>query len=190
MLFLPLCACFLQRVFKAFVLFISFSPSFLLVNCQLDVPTLALNYQLDVPFQLQLPLQDEPQNIDQYLNRWIPLPGFGENMIMLRRRDSPHAIPLIMYPRLEELGLEILFHSTWYGETTRVMEADIIKPCPAKHIWIFCAWCGKFHLPYDGPGSHRCGKKHQNARKNTFKCYSADYLRASMGFRNVKDRWL
>ena len=147
---------------------------------------------------IKLPVQDEPHNIDQYLNRRIPLPGHGNSTIMLRRRLVKHVRPLIMFPRLEKLNLEIIFHSNWYdktykkGQTTEatLIEADILKPFDQDYIWIFCAWCKKFHLPYDGPGSHRCSNKHQKARSNLFECCSAASLRSSMGFWDVQDRWL
>ena len=169
---------------------------------------LQLNLQFDVPYHwkfeawmlstLKLPVQDEPHNIDQYLNRCIPLPGLGGNTITLRRKLVLHARPLIMFPRLEHLGLEIIFHSKWYDNACKdgkkheatLIEADILKPFDQDYIWIFCAWCKKFHLPYDGPGSHRCSNKHQKARSNLFECCSAASLRSSMGFWDVQDRWL
>ena len=83
---------------------------------------------------------------------------------MLRRYTRERELPLLMYPRLEALGLELVFESRWAGGQTVIIEIDILKPCPQKHIWVFCAWCRKFHLPFDGLNSHRCSRKHQNAR--------------------------
>ena len=100
---------------------------------------------------------------------------------------------MIMYPRLEELGLEMLFNSTWYhGATSNyaaVIEIDILKPCPAGHIWVFCAWCGRFHLPFDGPGSHRNSRAHEKARQH-MDTMDLESLRLKMGFWNVEQRWL
>ena len=93
-----------------------------------------------------------------------------------------------MFPRLEKLNLELCFYSEWYKEATVVIETDILKPCPAKQIWIFCAWCQKFHLPYDGPGSHRQSKKHANARWYLDNV-PAERLREQIGFQ-VEGRWL
>ena len=130
-------------------------------------------------------------DIDAYLNKWIPLPGDGQNSIMVRRQGASqcHVRPMIMYPRLEELGLEMLFNSTWYGQTAVVIEIDILKPCPAGHIWVFCAWCGRFHLPFDGPGSHRNSRAHEKARQH-MDHEDLESLRLKMGFWNVEQRWL
>ena len=105
------------------------------------------------------------------------------------RRCMEDRRPLLMYPRLEALGLEIVFESRWYQGRTVVIEIDILKPCPQRQIWVFCAWCGKFHLPFEGPNSHRCGNKHAKARwylDNVPK----DSLREQSGFMHVEGRWL
>ena len=37
---------------------------------------------------------------------------------------------------------------------------DVLRWCPAKHVWVYCALCEKFHFPASGPGSHRESSKH------------------------------
>ena len=164
----------------------------------IDTACETLNYQLDVPFHWKLeswivaklpnPIDRDADPIEKYLNQWVPLPGLGGNCILLRK-CSEHRRPLLMFPRLEMLGLELCFYSEWNKGATVVIEADILKPCPAKQIWIFCAWCQKFHLPYDGPGSHRQSKKHAYARWY-FDTVPAERLREQIGFQQVEGRWL
>ena len=160
--------------------------------------TQTLNFQFDLPFHRkleswmvsQLNGRAEP-DLERYLNRWIPLPDGhnGGNQVLLRRCVGERRRPLLMYPRLEALGLEMVFYSRWYGGLTVIIEIDILKPCPQRHIWVFCAWCDKFHLPFDGPGSHRCSRKHQNARWYLDNS-PMDWLRERCGFMHVEGRWL
>ena len=162
-----------------------------------------LNFQLDVPWHWKfeswavstlsrgpLSRQVEFVDIDDFLNVEIPIPGLGGNRIMLRRRCSDHRRPCLMFPRLEMLGLEMLFLSTWYDQQIMsIIEIDILKPCPQKQIWPYCAWCGKFHLPYEGYGSHRKSKKHEKAQWYLDN-RSAEHLREQAGFMHVRGRWL
>ena len=127
--------------------------------------------------------------LDQYLDTWIPIPGLGGNSILLRRSVYPRRRPLVMYPRLEQLGLEMWFRSDWYGQSAEIIEFDVLKPCPAGQIWPFCSWCRKFHLPYDGPGSHRCSLAHLRARGWLDSC-NVEEIRAQCEFYNVQGRWL
>ena len=164
--------------------------------------TETLNFQLDVPFHSKLeswiasqmtpPEYDRDADIDKYLNKWVRIPGLGGNRILLRR-CSHHRRPFLMFPRLEMLGLELCFYSQWYSqwykESTVVMEVDILKPCPAGQIWIYCAWCRKFHLPYDGQGSHRQSKQHARARWHLDN-EPAEILRQQISFKQVEGRWL
>ena len=71
---------------------------------------------------------------------------------MIRRRNT--TTPLLMYPRLNAMGLELWFHSMWHGQSV-----DGLGP------WPICRWCPKFHLPYDGPGSHRQSQQHTKFRE-------------------------
>ena len=173
-------------------------PSSLALRCESSI---VLNFRLDVPYHwkmeswicstLQLAPGAEAEGSDfdmQYLNKWIPIPGLGGSSILLRR-NTFGVRPAVMYPRLLQLGLELWFHSDWYGENAQIQEIDILKPCPAKHIWPFCVWCGKFHLPYDGAGSHRQSTKHCRARF-WFNDMDTDEIRARVGFNHVQGRWL
>ena len=161
-----------------------------------------LNFQFDLPFHWKMESwivskltafrdgRPEP-DLERYLNVWIPLPDDqnGGNRILLRKCEGERR-PLLMYPRLEALGLELVFESRWYGGRTVVIEIDILKPCPQRHIWIFCAWCGKFHLPFDGPNSHRSSRKHNRGARWYLDFYPKDWLRAQCGFMHVEGRWL
>ena len=139
-----------------------------------------------------------PEDLDQYLNRWIPLPAMGKNSIMVKRRERPHPRPLLMFPKLEQLGLEIMFHSNWSQEHILLVEVDILKCCPQRQIWPYCAWCKRFLCPADG---HRNGKLHAgecypNGRRKVKGCRyyldtcDVEYLRHQMGFWDVQARWL
>ena len=97
---------------------------------------------------------DDGPFIDARLNQWIPLPGWGDNSVLVKRRTGHHR-PLVMFPRLDQLGLELWFRSRWCGETFEVEDVDIILPCKQDQLWPYCAWCRKFHLPSGGDGSHR-----------------------------------
>ena len=98
-----------------------------------------------------------------YLDRWIPLRALGGNYIMLRRSplSSAGLAPLIMFPRIENAGLELWFHSTWYGDTMQLTDVDVWDLCPAGQFWPKCLWCDRFHLPFDGSFCHRAIHRHQ-----------------------------
>ena len=159
----------------------------------------ALVFQFDVPFHWKVeawimsgvPLivsggsEAEP-GLDRDLKKWVPLPGLGRNSIMVQRRERRHPRPLLMFPRLEQLDLELMFHSTWSGQFILVVEADILKCCPANQIWPYCAWCRKFHCPVDG---HRNGKMHARCQYY-LETRDVEYLRHEMGFWDVQGRWL
>ena len=127
-------------------------------------------------------------DLDRYLDTWFPIPFLGGNSILLRR-STRRRRPLVMYPRLEQLGLEMWFRSDWYGQSAEIIEFDVLKPCPAGQIWPYCSWCRKFHLPYDGPGSHRCSIAHARARR-WLDSYNVEEIRAQCEFYNVQGRWL
>ena len=98
-----------------------------------------------------------------YLDRWIPLRALGGNYILLRRSplSSSGLAPLIMFPRIENAGLELWFHSRWYGQTMLLTDVDVWNLCPAGQFWPKCLWCDRFHLPFDGFNSHRASHRHQ-----------------------------
>ena len=160
-----------------------------------------LNLQLDVPFHWRMEawvfstlhivpgvdLGPHP-DLDRYLETWIPIPFLGGNSILLQR-STHRRRPLVMYPRLEQLGLAMWFRSDWYGQSAEIIEFDVLKPCPAGQIWPFCSWCRKFHLPYDGPGSHRCSIAHGRARSWLDSC-DVEEIRRQCEFYNVEGRWL
>lgn len=109
---------------------------------------------------------------------------------MLQRKQCRDRRPCLMFPNLDMLGLEMLFMSTWnYNQKMVIIEIDILKPCPAGHIWPYCAWCGKFHLPFDGKGSHRRSIKHEAAQEYMDKC-SYEHLREQADYLHVNGRWL
>ena len=177
------------------------SPAALSISAQAPL-TETLNFHFDLPFHWKVESwivsqltvfkngRAEP-DIEPYLNKWIPLPDDqrGGNQILLRRCMGERERPLVMYPRLHALGLEMCFHSSWYGQQTVVKEFDILKPCPQRHIWIFCSWCGKFHLPFDGPSSHRGSRRHQNMQWYMDN-QSLDWMRQQCGFMHADGKWL
>lgn len=99
-----------------------------------------------------------------FLDQWIPLRLLGGNYIMIKKREEA-APPLLMFPRLNAMGLELWFHSNWIGMTVLIIEVDGLKKCPQNQLWPYCRWCRKFHLPYEGSFSHRASKQHQRFRK-------------------------
>lgn len=109
-----------------------------------------------------------------FLDQWIRLPLLGGNYILLRRSEPNAHLPLVMYPRINEMRLELWFHSHWLGQSMQLQEVDGLKLCPQHHIWPYCQWCRKFHLPYDGQGSHRCSKDHGKFSKNYMHGISTD----------------
>ena len=94
-----------------------------------------------------------------YLDQLMSLPQFGGNSLLVRAGSSPSP-PLVMFPRIDAAGLEIWFHSAWCGGMMQLMEVDVLDLCPQRQIWPRCLWCGKFHLPMQGSGSHRSCNKH------------------------------
>ena len=101
---------------------------------------------------------------EQYIDQWFPLPGEGGNSFMLCQSQVGAHQPLLHFPRLNELRLELHFHSKWYGHCSQVLEADGFKKCPQDQVWLYCFWCRKFHLPFQGPGSHRESISHAKCR--------------------------
>jgi len=93
------------------------------------------------------------------LNIWFPLPGLGGNSMMLRESTNPN-YKLVMFPSLQQRGLELWFYSAWAQEEILLQDFDYIKLCPACQNWPWCAWCHKFLFPVAG---HRGGRKHINA---------------------------
>ena len=67
---------------------------------------------------------------------------------------------LIMYSQLSQH--QMIFHNAWNGDVVLMMECDVLKACPAKQVWPWCAWCRKFLLPVE---DHRNSKKHQSFRR-------------------------
>ena len=63
-----------------------------------------LNFQLDVPYHWRMEawvfstlhivpgVDHSGSSIDPYLNRWIPIPGWGGNTILLRRSVQEHSM--------------------------------------------------------------------------------------------------
>jgi len=97
-----------------------------------------------------------------YFNLWIPLRALGGNSIMIRPAPPGQpALPLILFPRIDRLGLEVWFHSRWYGRSTQLIEVDALDLCPQGQYWPKCMWCGKFHLPFD---THRVSNCHRRFR--------------------------
>ena len=93
-----------------------------------------------------------------YFNLWVPLRALGGNSIMLRPRPPGHRVqPLILFPRIARLGLEVWFHSLWLGHSMQLIEVDALELCPQGQYWPKCMWCGKFHLPFD---THRVSRNH------------------------------
>ena len=102
-----------------------------------------------------------------YFNRWVPLRALGGNSILIRPPPAGHrAAPLVLFPRIDRLGLELWFHSRWYGESMQMTEVDGLDLCPAGQFWPKCIWCNKFHLPFDGAGAHRASNSHTRFRSN------------------------
>ena len=99
----------------------------------------------------------------EYLDAWIELPvlgGCSKNCILLRKAVDARAeidVPIIM----EEPGLEVWFHSRRSGETIRMVALDILKVCPAKQLWPWCAYCRKFLFP---AAEHRCSLSHHKCK--------------------------
>ena len=104
----------------------------------------------------------------EFLNIWMRLPLVGGNSIMFREkhRDEQHQ-QLVKYPRFNKMNLQIWFHSEWFAtiekgmEPVQLIDADVLKRCPQGHLWPYCTWCHKFHLPFQGANSHRCSVEHK-----------------------------
>ena len=93
------------------------------------------------------------------LNIWFPLPGLGENSLLLRESTDPN-YRLVMFPSLAQRSLELWFYSAWAGELILLQDFDYIKLCPACQNWPWCAWCERFLFPVSG---HRGSKGHDKA---------------------------
>jgi len=116
--------------------------------------------RLNVVFNSFFP-DAEYADLGYFCNKKIPIPGWGDNYLEFKQEGGHN--PPLMYPRLCELGLS-LYHGSGWGQTyIRLEFCDITKPCKAEQIWVWCAWCQKFILPVDGPGSHRGSIKHHKA---------------------------
>ena len=73
------------------------------------------------------------------VNQWIRLPGLGGNAVMLREASNPDDLTSALYPGLQ--GYELWFYSAWEEQIIQVIECDILKLCPARQVWPWCAWC-------------------------------------------------
>ena len=114
----------------------------------------------------------------QWLDRWLPLRALGGNSVMIRTRSTRQgqgsssssseesSLPLIMFPRIDEMGYELWFHSAWLNGSTMLIEVDVFDNCPMGQFWPKCLWCNRFHLPYEGRGSHRASHQHAKFRAN------------------------
>ena len=102
------------------------------------------------------------------LNQWLPLKALGGNSVLIRKRSTRirQRIPLIMFPRIEEWGYELWFHSVWYDGMIMLTEVDAWEKCPMEQYWPKCMWCNRFHLPFEGSGSHRNSSQHRRFRAN------------------------
>ena len=96
----------------------------------------------------------EPNKLDN----WLPLPGMGGNFIQMRPRGpGVESSGLLMYSALS--NYQVLFRSTWNnGDIILMQHGDVLKVCPAQHVWPWCSYCARFLLPAE---SHRLSKKHQ-----------------------------
>ena len=138
------------------------NPTTVNIPSQIPIAEQAQAVHLCVDKYLDQPGFQGP-DMDQYLNRWVPLPLRGGNSMMLCRRPAgePNG-QLILFPRLNRRAREIWFHSQWYGHVFKLMvrDADDLGPCEQEQMCPICTWCQKFHLPHTGPNSHRSSKKH------------------------------
>ena len=89
------------------------------------------------------------------VNQWICLPGLGGNSVMLKEAGNPNQLTNVMYPGLQ--GYELWFYSAWAQEVIQLVDCDILKLCPACHVWPWCAWCHRFLFP---PEAHRGSRRH------------------------------
>ena len=108
------------------------------------------------------------------LDVWIPLPGKPGNSILLKKTTGlPGVEPLLpgsallranivlSWPFLTELGIGVRFRSVEFGCERDLEFFDVLKMCPAGHLWPFCLWCGKFYFPCEG--GHSESFEHQRA---------------------------
>ena len=112
--------------------------------------------------------------IAELLEKWYPLPGEPGNSLFARTKDPADTRPLYMFPKLDELNLELFFHSRMFGQTIKLEFCDVLGKCPAGHIWIYCCWCQKFVW-----GSHRESKKHQKGL-TYYSNMPKDYMRQNV----------
>ena len=94
---------------------------------------------------------------EHMLNLWLPLPGMGGNALMVCRADTAvsRVGQLVMFPLLR--NYEVWFTSREMGEHWRMEHCDIIKVCPQRQCWPWCAWCRRFEFPVM---QHRGSLKH------------------------------
>ena len=148
-------------------------------------------------------IQDFMLSNSSRLNVWIPLPGMPGNSILLKKTTglpgveqlSPgsallRANTVLSWPRLTALGIGVRFRSVEFGCEHDLEFFDVLAWCPAGHVWIFCAWCGKFHFPCEG--GHRESGEHQRALRylqvdGAELC--VDRMRG-YGWRHPRDRFL
>ena len=100
----------------------------------------SLNLSVDVPFQTRIEayafsrlspsVEAGPYDVNEAaLNTWIPLPGYGGNSIMLRRRP-PNATEMapVMFPRLQALGL--------LGQCSQTSSTVFFLPLPSAGWYV------------------------------------------------------
>lgn len=112
-------------------------------------------------------------DLGYYCNVRIPIAGWGGNSIVFKQTSSQklNEMPL-MYPRLIDLGLSMTHVSQWGHTEIRLQLADILRPCPAGQIWVWCSYCKRFLFPAE---SHRAGRLHVRALTH-LEWYGADYI--------------
>jgi len=92
------------------------------------------------PFNDQLLAEFLWQNIRD--GQWTRLPGEGVHYAGLFHE-------------------QVWFSSRTFGiEYFPLSQTDVLKWCPAKHVWPYCNACWKFHFPPTGPNSHANSRKH------------------------------
>ena len=75
-------------------------------------------------------------DLTPYYNRWVPFRTSPGNSIMLRERPPGHPQKtLILYPRIEEAGLDLWFRSNWCQDFMQLQEVDALELCPQGQFW-------------------------------------------------------
>ena len=96
----------------------------------------------------------------EVLDQWIHIPVLGcsdSASILLRRAEhgrEERDVPLCM----EGLDIEVWFYSHSLQTRIQLRELDILKECPAKHLWPWCTYCQRFLFPAE---EHRGGCAHK-----------------------------